>query len=148
MPGIGREAHIQRRIRVNGRRGAFQLTLGVFYVIVGSSFFCVPATPAREALFGWLTAYVPLGVFAALWVVAGLVALVCAWLPRPRDAAGFIAMVFAPGIWSGLYAISAAVTVSPLALLQAIVYGVFAALVLIASGMQGPNDRDRREVIR
>ena len=93
---------MHHRIRVNGRRGAFQIVFGFVCLVVGSSFFFMPGTPSREEIFRWLTPYVPLGWFASLWVNAGLIAMVCAFLPRPKDAAGFIAMVFAPGVWIGL----------------------------------------------
>jgi hypothetical protein len=137
-----------RNVRINGRRGAFQIVLGVVYLVVGSSFFFMPGTPSREETFRWLTAYVPLGWFASLWIVAGCVALVCAFLPRPRDAAGFIALAFAPGIWVGLFTIGAFMSGSVLALVSAIIYGTFGAIPIIVSGMEGPRDRDHREVVR
>jgi hypothetical protein len=138
-----------RRIpRINGRRGAFQITFGFVYLIVGSSFFYMPTTPSRAALFAWLTEHVPLEWFASLWIIAGVIALVCAFLPRPRDAAGFIALVFAPGIWFGLFLIGAGVTGSPIAVVSGIVYGVFGVAPLIVAGMQGPRDRDTRQAVR
>jgi hypothetical protein len=134
--------------KINGRRGAFQIVMGVVYLVVGSSFFWAPANPQREETFRWLTQYVSLGWFATLWIIAALVALVCAFMPRPKDAPGFIAMVFAPGIWFGLFALGACFTGNPLALVSGIVYGAFGAIPLIVSGMEGPKDRDHREVIR
>jgi hypothetical protein len=121
--------------------------MGVVYLVVGSSFFFMPGNPSREAAFSWLTAYVSLGWFASLWVIAGLIAMVCAFRPRPKDAAGFIALVFAPGIWVGLFILSAIITGSPLAVVSAVVYGAFGTVPLIVSGMEGPKDRDHREVV-
>lgn len=132
--------------RINGRRGAFQIVMGAVYLVVGSSFFFMPAAPSRDATFSWLTQFVALGWFAALWILAGLVAVACAFMPRPKDAPGFIALVFAPGIWFGLFIISAIITGSPLAVVSGIVYGTFGAIPLIVSGMDGPQDRDHREV--
>jgi uncharacterized membrane protein HdeD (DUF308 family) len=120
--------------------------MGVVYTIVGASFFFMPAAPSRDETFRWLTAYVSLGWFASLWIIAGVIAIVCAFRPRPKDAAGFIALVFAPGIWVGLFLAGAIITGSALATVSAIVYGAFGAVPLIVSGMQGPRDRDHREV--
>ena len=133
--------------RINGRRGAFQLVMSAVYLVVGSSFFFAPASASREETFRWLTPALPW--FAALWIIAGVIALVSAFLPRPRDAVGFIALVFAPGIWVGLF-VAAGLFASgnPLAFVSAIVYGAFGAVPLIVSGMEGPRDRDHREVIR
>lgn len=136
------------RPRVNGRRGAFQVVMGIVYLVVGASFFFMPAAPSREQAFAWLTPYIPLGWFASLWIIAAGVALVCAFLPRPRDAAGFIALVFAPGIWVGLFLAAAIMTGSALATVSAVVYGAFGAVPLIVSGMQGPRDRDARKMVR
>ena len=133
------------RPRINGRRGAFQLLFGGIFVVVGLNFFATEHQAAAEKYFGWLGP-VPLGWFAALWVVAGVVAIACAFLARPKDAAGFVALVFAPGIWLGLFVTSAIVTGSQAALVQGIIYGGFAAAPLIVSGMQGADDRDQREV--
>ena len=133
------------RPRVNGRRGAFQIVFGAVYIIVGLNFFATEHQAAAEKYFGWLGP-VPLGIFAALWVAAGVIAAASAFLARPRDAAGFVAMVFAPGIWLGLFMISAAVTGSAAAAIQGLIYGCFAAAPLIVSGMAGDKDRDHREV--
>jgi hypothetical protein len=136
------------RPRLNGRRGAFQVVMGVVYLVVGSSFFFMPGSANRAETFRWLTPYIPLAVFAALWIIAGAVALFCSFLPRPLDATGFMALVFAPAIWFGLFAISAIVNVNISALVSGIIYGAFGAVPLIVSGMEGPRDRDHREVIR
>ncbi|UVF61147.1 membrane protein [Arthrobacter phage Aoka] len=133
------------RPRINGRRGAFQLVFGLVYLIVGMGYFMTPGTTLRDRYFSWLGP-VPLDAFAALWVAAGAIAIVSAFLPRPRDAAGFMALVFAPGIWFGLFVIAAAVTGSAAAIVQAALYAVFSVAPLIVSGMQGPEDRDHREV--
>ncbi|QDK01906.1 membrane protein [Arthrobacter phage Vibaki] len=138
-----------RRIpRTNGRRGAFQIVMGVVYLVVGSSFFFLPATPSREVTFAWLTAHIPLGWFAALWIIAAAAALVCAFLPRPRDAAGFVSLVAAPGIWAVLFFLSAAINDSPFTAVSGVIYGAFGVLPLIVAGMSGPKDRDLRGAVK
>lgn len=135
----------RRRPQLNGRRGAFQIVLAIVYLLIGASFFVLPSNPSRDHAFTWLHP-VLLNAAAVLWIIAGATALVCAFLPRPKDAAGFVALVFAPGIWVGLFLAAAAVTGSIPAALSAIVYGAFGAVPLIVSGMEGPRDRDHREV--
>lgn len=133
------------RTRLNGRRGAFQLVFGLVYVIVGTGYFLRSNTELLDVYFYWLGEPL-LAAAAALWVVAGAVTLVSAFLPRPRDAAGFMALVIAPGIWFGLFIGAVVATGALAAVMQAALYAVFAVAPLIVSGMQGPGDRDHREV--
>lgn len=134
------------RPRVNGRRGAFQLVFGLVYVIVGTGYFLRSNTALRDVYFFWMPAEL-LAAFAALWIVAGAVALVSAFLPRPRDAAGYMALVIAPGIWLGLFILASAFTGSPAAIMQSSLYAMFAVAPIIVSGMQGPEDRDHRRAV-
>jgi len=129
--------------RVNGRRGAFQLLFAGVYLIVGASFWIMPGSGSRQASLKWLTAVVPLEPFAALWIVAGLLGIVSAFMCRPKDWFGFAALVFAPAMWGALFLIGALVG-SPQAYLSAAVYWLFAAAPMIVSGMQGEYDRDTR----
>lgn len=133
---------------INGRRGAFQLVESVVYLIVGTGFMLAPATPTREKSFGWLTSHIPLEWFAALWILAGAIAIWSAFRPRPKDAPGFMALVAAPGVWAVLYFLSAAITNAPLNAVQGAIYGALGALPLIVAGMTGPKDRDNREIER
>jgi hypothetical protein len=129
--------------RVNGRRGAFQLLFAGVYLIVGASFWLIPNAGTRQASLRWLTEVMPLEPFAALWIVAGLLGIVSAFMCRPRDWFGFAALVFAPAMWGALYLIGALVG-TPQAFLSAAVYWLFAAAPMIVSGMQGEHDRDTR----
>lgn len=133
------------RPRVNGRRGAFQLVFGIIYATVGLNYFFTDNSAAAGKYFAWLGP-VPLDLFAGLWVAAGAAAVVSSFFPRPRDRAGFVALVFAPGIWLGLFVIAGAVTGSRAAFVQGIVYACFSIVPLIVSGMTGDMDRDHREV--
>jgi len=132
-----------RNLKINGRRGAFQLVSAGVYLIVGASFLLTPGAGTRQTSLRWLTEYVPLEPFAALWVLAGLLGIVSAFQCRPRDWFGFAALVFAPGVWGALFFIGA-ITGNPAAFNSAAVYWLFAALSMIVAGMQGERDRDTR----
>jgi len=133
-----------RNLRINGRRGAFQLVNAAVYLVVGASFLLTPGAGTRQATLRWLTDYVPLEPFAALWVIAATLGVVSAFQCRPRDWFGFAALVFAPAVWGALFFIGAC-TGNPAAITSADVYWLFAALSMIVSGMQGERDRDTRK---
>ena len=135
-----------RRVAINGRRGAFQLLFSGVYLIVGTNFILTPGASARQVSLKWLTQYVPLEPFAGLWIVAGVLGIVAAFMCRPRDWFGFAALVFAPAVWGAMFFIGALLG-SPTAFVSAAVYWLFAAAPMIVSGMQGANDRDARKVI-
>jgi hypothetical protein len=134
----------RRHLRINGRRGAFQLLFGGVYLIVGASFLTTPNVGTRQASLRWLTEFMPLEPFAALWVVAGLLGAVSAFRCRPADWFGFAALVFAPAMWGALFFIGG-LAGTPVSFTTAAIYWLFAAAPMIVSGMQGPNDRDRRK---
>jgi len=134
---------MRNHFKINGRRGAFQLVSAGVYLIVGLSFLLAPASGSRSTSLRWLTEYVPLEPFAALWVIAAALAAVAAFRCRPRDWFGFAALVFAPAVWGALFFIGA-FTANPASFTSAAVYWLFAALSMIVSGMQGERDRDLR----
>jgi len=134
------------RNKINGRRGAFQLLFAGVYLIVGLSFMLTPGAGTRQNSLRWLTAYVPLEPFAALWIGAAILGVIAAFKCRPADWFGFAALVFAPAMWGALFFIGG-ILGSPAAFTSAAVYWLFAAAPMIVSGMQGPNDRDNRPVI-
>lgn len=135
------------RLRINGRRGAFQLLFAFIYVFVGVSFITAPAASSRTAALGYLEHVgIPLAPLAALWIVSAGLAAVSAFFCRPRDWFGFAALVFAPAIWGALFAFGVLLGGPPLGIVSAAIYWVFGACSMIVSGMQGESDRDRREV--
>lgn len=136
---------MRNHFKLNGRRGALQLLFTALYLVVGCSFITNPSAGTRADALRWLTPYLPVEPFAALWLAAAAFSAVAAFKSRPADRFGFIALVLAPSIWGALFLIGG-LTGSPAGFTSAVVYGAFAGIVMIVSGMQGDNDRDRRKI--
>lgn len=135
------------RLRINGRRGAFQLLFAFIHFFVGFSFVSAPAASSRTAALGYLGDWTtPLAV---LWFISAGLAIVSSVFCRPRDWFGFAALVVAPGVWGCLFLFGVLFAGGPIfGLLSTAIYWVFGATSMIVSGMQGATDRDRREVTR
>jgi hypothetical protein len=132
-------------MRVNGRRGAFQLLFAFIHFFIGFSFITAPAASSRTAALGYLESLsIPIAPLAALWVISAGFAVVSAFYCRPRDWFGFAALVFAPTVWGALFLLGVALGGPPLGLLSGAIYWVFGATAMIVSGMQGERDRDKR----
>jgi len=90
-----------RRAREHlGRRGLFLLILGVGKTCWGVSFLVDP--PEAVGL-GLLTRYCDLRHWAWLWILAGLVTFVSAFLRIGRDRWGFYAALVPPSVWATAY---------------------------------------------
>lgn len=131
---------------INGRRGVFQLLFAVVYLVIGVSFMLIPHTPSRQEALRWLMELTPLWPFACLWLSAALVGAVSAFYCRPKDWVGFFALTLVPAIWGFLFLIGVLFGAPPLGLVSTAIYWLLAAAMMVVSGMQGPNDRDTRDV--
>lgn len=131
----------QKIPRINGRRGAFQLLFGVVYG-------CLALAMARKfpSSLGWLESYMPHWGLAAVWAVPAVAALVCAFLPRPKDALSFALLAGAPILNGFLFLMGAFLAPEVTSPYGLIVYWALGAAVMVVSGMTGDSDRDEREV--
>jgi len=136
---------MRNHFKLNGRRGALQLLFTGLYLVVGYSFITNPSVGTRGEALRWLTPFLPIEPFAALWLIAAGLASVAAFKCRPADSFGFVALVLAPAVWGALFFIGG-LTGSTSAFTTAVVYWAFAGIIMIASGMQGDKDRDRRKI--
>lgn len=83
-----------------GRRGEFLLILGTGKTCYGISFIVSPATlPGLELL----TRFCSLQSWAWLWIAAGCITLVSAFLRIGRDWLGFVAALTPPTVWAIAY---------------------------------------------
>jgi hypothetical protein len=131
---------------INGRRGAFELLFAVVYVVIGLSFLFMPPSSSRADALRWLTDLLPLWPFASIWVVAGLTGAYSAFLSRPKDWIGFFALTLAPFAWGCLFLIGIPLGSPLLGAVGGLVYWLLSAATMVVSGMQGPTDRDTREM--
>jgi hypothetical protein len=131
---------------INGRRGVFQLLFAVVYLVIGASFLLIPTTPSRAEALRWLIELMPLWPFACLWLAAGLTGAVSAFYCRPRDWVGFFALTLVPAIWGFLFLIGVFFGAPPLGIVSTAIYWLLAAAMMVVAGMQGPHDRDTRDV--
>jgi hypothetical protein len=139
-------------MKLNGRRGAFQLLFGLAYLLLAAGYMLQqePAAP-----FAWIRVYFPALEFppliftkggAVLWAAAGTAAIIGAFLPRPKDRFPFQALTFIPVLWGLLSAVSFFAGTYRNGLVGCVLYLAIGGAVMIVSGMAGPHDRDNRPV--
>lgn len=83
-----------------GLRGPFLLFMGVGKVCWGLGMIFAPGSPAGLQL---LTRFAPAHWWAMVWVIAGAVTFVSAFIPFTRDGAGFLAASVPPTLWAFAY---------------------------------------------
>lgn len=139
-------------MKLNGRRGAFQLLFGLAYGMLALGYAMQQAVPPQLL---WLDVYfprlilpplVPTRIAAVVWGVAAGSALVGAFLPRPQDRYSFQALTFMPILWGLLGGLSFIAGTFPNGLVGMVLYLAMGGAVMIVSGMAGPHDRDLRPV--
>lgn len=93
-------------IRSFGRRGVFLMMFGFVYLLIGVTSLALPAQ--RFASIPVIGPILDHQLWGLMWVVGGLVAVANGALRfRARaDAAGFVALLIPPGVWSIFYATS------------------------------------------
>jgi hypothetical protein len=106
------------------------------------------ARPERGSRGGMLLLPSAYGVNAGLRrcaddiAAAGVTALVCAWLPPPRDWPGFLAVWLIGSAWSGAYlAASWPLGEYPRGWIAAVIFGSYGAVCLVAIGWPEPPER-------
>lgn len=129
-------------MRINGRRGAFQISLGSVFLLIGLNYFIDP-TPSLS--FAWFYDYLPYHLLGAHWFITGVVAIFSSFLPRPKDWLSFALLTFSPAAHGSIYIFSLVTGDSDTFLAPLMFYGL-AGMVIIVSGMQGPADRDIRKI--
>lgn len=127
-----------RRLRKRlGRRGALLTLKGTMALGYGSGQVVQP-TGDRHGL-TLLLKLAPLSFWGWAWIAAGLTALVCAWLRRPHDWPGFVAVWLIASGWAGAYLVSWwPLGESPRGWVIAMIFGAFGLVNLVAIGWDEP----------
>lgn len=120
-----------------GRRGALLTMKGVITTLYGYGLLIAPLRDYRGLCL--LLKAMPMQAWGAAWMAAGIVALVCAWLPPRRDWPGFLAVWAITATW----AMSFLVSWWPLGeysrgWVACLIFGAFGAVCLIAIGWEEP----------
>ena len=130
-------AAAQRLARRLGRRGALLTMKGTIATLYGYGQIAQPPTDRRGLCL--LLKAMPLDAWGGAWMVAGITALVCAWLPPRRDWPGYLAVWAITTPWSMSYlAAWWPLGESPRGWAAALIFGAFGAVCLVAIGWEEP----------
>lgn len=133
-----------------GRRGAFLVLMGTAYIFLGYGY-GYQSTPrvTKDQLALPLLLVDDLRFWGTLWIVAGVLAVFNAWWPPGRDAVGFMALELFAMVWAVLNITGDLFLDAPRGWVVGVIFGAWAAAVLIVSGMADPTPltRKAREVV-
>lgn len=123
-----------------GRRGALLTLKGLMATGYGAGQVFEP-TGDRRGL-ALLLKLRPLEFWGWLWVTAGVIALVCAWLPPRRDWPGFLAVWLVSTPWAMAYLLSWwPLHQTPQGWVIATIFGAWGGVNLVAIGWEEPPAR-------
>lgn len=91
---------VRRLRKLLGRRGKFLLILGIGKTCWGAGMLADPPQPTG---LGLLIRLAPLHYWAWLWVIAGFITTISAFLKVGRDRFGFISALVPPAVWAIAY---------------------------------------------
>lgn len=123
---------------INGKRGEFLCLHALVYLGLGFSYITRPL--AEPHTFGWLPAFFTLHVLGWSWVIAAVAGILTAFIRHPprTDQAGYAVVTAVPLIWAGLFLISWATGYSHNGWVATIIYGGYAATVMLVSSWPNP----------
>jgi hypothetical protein len=128
---------IVRRLGVMlGRRGAILLCYGAVWALYGYAQIASPP-PDQRGLQPLLQLW-SLDVWGGLWVAAGLLAMVSAWLPTGRDWMAFPALQLVVLPWMGCYLATWLMGQYPRGWIAAAVWGLISVPVWVVAGWPEP----------
>src|SRR5699024_5407203 len=123
---------IPKRIadHLDGFRGSFILMISTPWILVGLSYILM-STPGRSLAFSYLPELANENELGWVWVLSGLLLILCAGLGkrRPRwTTLGFLVAMAPPTLWAALFLIAFAIGVAPTAIVSVVMYGAFACI--------------------
>lgn len=133
---------VRRLGRTLGRRGAFLLSFGMVWGLIGYGQVTSPQPDQRGLHL--LLDRVPLVVWGWLWITAGLVAIVSAFLPQGSDRFGFFALSLIVLPWLISYFMAWLQGTFPRGWIAAALYSGLAVGIMVVAGWGEP-PRPKRE---
>ena len=129
-----------------GRRGAILLSYGTVWALYGYGQLISP--PAAQPGLTLALQMLSITVWAWLWIVTGVLAVVSAFVPQGVDWFGFVALVLIVLPWMTSYLASWALGDFPRGWVAAAVWGVIAVPVIVVAGWREPLRPKRVESYR
>ncbi len=130
---------LRRLGRTLGRRGTILSCYGIVWLLIGWGQLVQPQPDQRGLVL--LLALMPLSAWGWCWIAAGLIAVVCAWLPPGRDAPGFVALVLIVVPWMTSYLASWILGVYPRGWAAAAVWTAITVPIMVVLGWPEPPRR-------
>lgn len=122
-----------------GRRGSALLFFALLDVVYAGSLAWAPASVRSTPAYAWLTSYLPLWAWAALWAGVGLLCAVQAF--RRADRLAFAAASLLKVLWGVLHAAGWLLDVVPRGYVSAAVWLAFAGFVQVIASWPEPRRR-------
>jgi hypothetical protein len=133
-------AAARRLTRQLGRRGTLLTMKGIIATLYGYGQIAEPIRDQRGL--GLLLKAMPLEAWGWMWIVAGVIALVCAWVQPRKDWPGFVAVWAITAPWSMSYLVAWwPLGEYPRGWVAALIFGAFGAVCLVAIGWDEPPAR-------
>ncbi|MFJ8016256.1 hypothetical protein [Streptomyces sp. NPDC096339] len=131
---------LRRRL---GRRGVILTCYGLVWILYGYGQLVTPQ-PDQRGL-GLALRLIPLDTWAWGWITAGAIAVVCAWAPPGRDAAGFVGLVLIVVPWMASYLTTWLLGDYPRGWVAAAIWTVITVPVMVVAGWPEPPRQKRAE---
>ena len=128
--------------RALGRRGAFLLSFGMVWGLIGYGQLVSPQPDQRGLKL--LLNRVPLEVWGWLWITAGAVAILSAFLRQGSDRFGFFALSLMVTPWIVSYLVAWGQGAFPRGWIASALYGGLAIGIMVVAGWGEP-PRPKRE---
>lgn len=138
-----RRRAVRRLKRQLGRRGTILSCYGLIWTLIGYGQIITPQPDQRGLKV--LLSLMPLDAWGWCWIVAGAIALLCAWAPPGRDTAGFVSLVLIVVPWMATYLVAWLLGDYPRGWVAAAIWAALVAPVLVVAGWPEPPRRKRAE---
>lgn len=125
-----------------GRRGACLLIFGFVPAMIGASLFLQPEDRhGKSRVVPILSLIAPDALWATVWVVLGVTAMICAFFGWRATRVGFLLAYGLPLIWGAADFVSWAAGELPTGWVACFIYLGYSLLVVIVSGWDEPTER-------
>ena len=134
---------------LNDHRGRFLVLFATIYTCFGYSYIVEGATTQRRSVFVWLPDMVPMMVLSTPWFLAAVIALMSAFKRSlfRTDRYGFMALATVPCVWALTFLFAHFAGRAPTGWISTLIYGGFAAIVVVVSSWPNPPTLDGRSLL-